>query len=74
MIGRSSTTEDYGECYGFNLIYSGNHYEAAQVNSYGKLRLVSGINPATFSYIIEAGNALKLQRQCLPIHTKAITG
>ena len=23
MIGRSSTTEDYGECYGFNLICSG---------------------------------------------------
>ena len=59
MIGRSSTTEDYGECYGFNLIYSGNHYEAAQVNSYGKLRLVSGINPATFSYIIEAGKCFE---------------
>ena len=59
MIGRSSTTEDYGECYGFNLIYSGNHYEAAQVNSYGKLRLVSGINPATFSYMIEAGKCFE---------------
>ena len=25
MLGRTDTSEDYGECFGFNLIYSGNH-------------------------------------------------
>lgn len=30
MLSRKETTEDAGECYGFNLIYSGNHYEAVE--------------------------------------------
>lgn len=59
MLGRTDTSEDYGECFGFNLIYSGNHYEAAEVNSYGKLRIVSGINPASFSYVLGAGEELE---------------
>lgn len=59
MLGRYGTTEDYGECMGFNLIYSGNHYEAAEVSSFGKLRITTGINPATFSYILHEGEALE---------------
>lgn len=55
MLGRKHTTEDWGDCYGFNLIYSGNHYEAAEVSSFGKLRLVSGIQPQNFSWVLEPG-------------------
>ena len=50
MLSKPHTTEDHGAAYGFNLIYSGNHYEAAEVSPFGKLRLVSGINPETFSW------------------------
>ena len=59
MIARYNTSENFGECFGFNLIYSGNHYEAAQVNSYGKLRIVTGINPSLFSYKIRAGESFE---------------
>lgn len=59
MIARHNTSENFGECFGFNLIYSGNHYEAAQVNSYGKLRIVTGINPSLFSYKIRAGESFE---------------
>lgn len=52
MLGRKETTDYQGECYGFNLIYSGNHYTAVEVNLYGKLRIVSGIQPDQFSYLI----------------------
>lgn len=55
MLSRLNTTEDAGECYGFNLIYSGNHYEAVEVNSYGKIRFVTGINPQSFSWVLEDG-------------------
>ena len=48
MIAKTDTTEDTGECYGCNLIYSGNHYEAAEVSGYGKMRLTAGINPQSF--------------------------
>lgn len=56
MLSGMKTTEDEGECYGFHLVYSGNHYEAVEVGSFGKMRIVSGINPQAFSYLLEAGD------------------
>lgn len=55
MLGKRGTTEDAGDAYGFNLIYSGNHYEAAEVSGYGKTRIVTGINPQSFSFVVGAG-------------------
>lgn len=55
MLSGKNTDEDHGECYGFNLIYSGNHYEAVEVNGYNKTRFVQGINPLNFEYRIDAG-------------------
>lgn len=56
MLGREDTTEDFGECYGFNLIYSGNHYEAAEAGSFGKTRLVTGILPQSFCFGLKPGD------------------
>lgn len=55
MLSHEDTTEDFGECYGFNLIYSGNHYEVAEVSSFGKTRMSVGINPQSFCFVIEPG-------------------
>lgn len=52
MLSKENTTEDHGDCYGFNLVYSGNHYEAAEVNGYGKTRFVQGINPQNFEFTL----------------------
>ena len=49
ILGHKNTCETFGSCIGCNLIYSGNHYEALEKDSYGKLRFVSGINPQSFS-------------------------
>ncbi|MDE7434829.1 MAG: alpha-galactosidase [Lachnospiraceae bacterium] len=59
MLSKEETTEDFGDCYGFNLIYSGNHYEAVEVNGYGKTRIVTGINPQSFCFIIGAGECFE---------------
>ncbi|MCM1026770.1 MAG: alpha-galactosidase [Roseburia sp.] len=55
MLSGEQTTEDAGDCYGLNLIYSGNHYEAAEVNGFGKTRVVAGINPQSFSWELGPG-------------------
>ena len=55
FISRPETTENSGECYGFNLIYSGNHYEAVEVNSFHKTRISTGINPQNFTFDIAPG-------------------
>lgn len=59
MLSKPHTTEEFGECYGFNLIYSGNHYEAVDVNAYGKARFVQGINPANFEFVLESGESFE---------------
>lgn len=59
MLHPLDTTEDHGEVYGFNLVYSGNHYECVEVSSFGKTRVVTGINPDTFSFVIEPGDSFE---------------
>ncbi|MDR2822034.1 MAG: alpha-galactosidase [Acholeplasmatales bacterium] len=50
IISKESTNEDYGECYGFNLIYSGNHLGLIELNNFDFLRIQLGINNFCFSY------------------------
>lgn len=52
MLTAPDITETAGEGYGFNLIYSGDHYESAGVSGFGKTRFVSGINPESFSWLL----------------------
>lgn len=55
MLTDSEATETAGECYGFNLVYSGNHFEAVSVNAFFKTRFVSGINPEGFTWLLKGG-------------------
>ncbi len=57
MLRKYHTDEDMGDAYGFNLIYSGNHYEAFEVNSFNKARLVLGINPQLFEYTLKTNES-----------------
>ena len=50
MAARPDCGEDAGEAFGFNLIYSGNHMEIADANSFGKLRILAGISDEGFSW------------------------
>ncbi|MBQ8236719.1 MAG: alpha-galactosidase [Oscillospiraceae bacterium] len=59
MLSKQETTEDRGECFGFNLIYSGNHYEAVEQSAFGKMRLVTGINPRSFQFHLAPGEAFE---------------
>ena len=59
MISTPYTTEDSGQVYGFNLIYSGNHAEIAEVNEFGKTRILWGINPKNFCWNLEAKHAFE---------------
>ena len=55
MVADEEADENRGDVYGFNLIYSGNHYEAVEVSPYDKTRIVAGINPTGFSYTLQVG-------------------
>ncbi len=59
MISSEQSGEDYGDCYGINLVYSGNHYEAVEVSSTGKLRVINGINPNGFQWQLGPGQVFE---------------
>ena len=47
--------EEYGECYGFNLVYSSNFSIDVEVDGFRSTRLVMGINPEGFSWYLAPG-------------------
>ena len=59
MVHSAESTEEAGDCWGFNLIYSGNHYSAIEVSPFGKTRIVSGIQPLGFRWILPPGETFE---------------
>ena len=57
MLRAPHATEEHGDCYGFHLIYSGDHFAAASGNAYSKLRFVHGIQPDGFSWKLDPGES-----------------
>ena len=47
-------TEDYGDVYSVNFVYSGNFEIKVEVNQCLQTRLLVGINPETFEYYLES--------------------
>ncbi|MCM1149033.1 MAG: alpha-galactosidase [Butyricicoccus sp.] len=53
----AETTEDFGDCYGAMLLYSGNFQAAVEQNPFENTRLVMGINPWHFTWVLEPGES-----------------
>ena len=47
--------ESRGKVYGFNLIYSGNHYSAVERSTFDTARAMTGINPHCFLWKLSSG-------------------
>lgn len=74
ILTKARTTQDAGMCLGVNLIYSGNHYEAVESNHHGKTRLVAGMNPQGFSWLLEAGDSFEAPEAVLSISFEGFNG
>ncbi len=74
MVHTENTTETAGDCYGFNLIYSGNHSSAVEVNAFGKTRIVSGIQPQGFRYILNAGKSFEAPEAVMTYSASGFSG
>lgn len=74
MISRPDAGEDTGDVYGFNLIYSGNHIELAQVSDFGKLRVLQGINPMQFEYTVDPGEDFEAPEAVMTFSDKGANG
>ncbi len=57
IVGDKRLSEKEGECYSFNLLYSGNYKNEIYVSSTDKLRINVGINDDGFSYSLKKGES-----------------
>ena len=59
LLHEVDATENAGRVYGFNLIYSGNHYAAAQRSLQGLTRVMQGVNPSNFARELAPGGCFE---------------
>ena len=59
ILSRPETNEDAGDCWGFMLMYSGNHEEAAEKDQTDCVRLVTGIAPEGFEWPLLSGESFQ---------------
>lgn len=59
LLSAPGANEKWGRVYGFNLIYSGNHYASAQRSLQGLTRVMQGVNPAEFCRELAPGDAFE---------------
>ena len=52
-----NTDENKGECYGFMLMYSGNHAEEIETDQAGSIRVVCGIGSEGFGWRLDSGES-----------------
>ncbi|MBP3684134.1 MAG: alpha-galactosidase [Oscillospiraceae bacterium] len=55
LLFEADATERAGRVYGFNLLYSGNHYASAQLSHQGLTRVMQGINMSNFAMELAPG-------------------
>jgi len=53
MLASGGATEGGGGVYGFNLVYSGNHYSAIELSNHDIARVQTGINPYCFEWTLK---------------------
>jgi alpha-galactosidase len=59
LLYENSAAEDHGRVYGFNLVYSGNHFGFAELNSHDLVRAGIGISPHCFEWTLGAGESFE---------------
>jgi alpha-galactosidase len=67
-------TKENGETIGMNLIYSSNHRELVETSPYGKVRVLTGINPATFSWVLAPQDRFQTPEAILTYSPDALNG
>lgn len=73
-LASRDATEDYGEVYGLNLIYSGNFHSGAYVDTFGKTRLYTGIHPFDFSWKLETNTQFQTPEAVMVYSPEGFSG
>ena len=74
LLSEADATEDSGRVYGFNLVYSGNHYSSAQQSLQGLTRVMQGISPSNFSQTLLPGECFETPEAVMAFSDEGFSG
>ena len=74
LLYEPDATETEGRVYGFNLVYSGNHYASAQQSQQGLTRVMQGINPSNFLRTLAPGEQFETPEGVLAVSDHGFGG
>jgi len=74
MLAEHNATQDRGRVYGFNLVYSGNHFSYAELNSHGLVRVGMGISPHCFEWKLENGDKFETPEVIMTVSDNGFNG
>lgn len=74
LLAEDTAAEVHGSVYGFNLIYSGNHYSAIELTGQGLVRVQSGINPHCFEWTLNTGEHFETPEAVMTYSDKGYNG
>lgn len=74
LLAEELADEDHGCVYGYNLIYSGNHYSCAEVSVNGTVRVMSGIQPRGFQWTLAKGERFETPEAVLTFSDQGLNG
>ena len=66
--------ERQGNVLGFNLLYSGNHYSAVELDSFDKVRVCWGISPHCFNWKLQTGEKFVTPQAVMTFSENGING
>lgn len=66
--------EEYGDVYGFSLVYSGNFLANVEVDMYRNARAQIGINPFDFKWLLESKEEFQSPEAVLVYSSKGLNG
>lgn len=74
LLAEERASEDTGVVYGFNLMYSGNHYTAVERSPRDMVRVISGINPLCFSWTLQKGERFETPEAVMTFSDRGFNG
>jgi alpha-galactosidase len=66
--------DDQGWVYGFNLVYSGNHTTSFERDALGSVRVLSGIQPQAFRWLLAPGESFETPEAVLAFSDAGVNG
>ncbi len=74
MLASAGTSQDNGRVYGFNLVYSGNHFSTVEKSGQDLVRVTMGINPHCFEWSLAQGESFETPEAVMTFSNRGFNG